>query len=83
MDIQEILAQLKEKFGDSFDISKVTSALKVLDLKNLSLPDIISKLHADGLLSSVSNLNIDSIKDNVVDGLKGKAGSMLGGIFGK
>ena len=80
MDIQEILAQLKEKFGDSFDISKVTSALKSIDLKNLSLPDIISKLHADGLLS---NVNLDSVKENVLDGLKDKAGSMLGGIFGK
>lgn len=75
MDIQTILSQLKEKFGDSFDISKVTSVLKGLDLKNLSLTDIISKLHADGLLSNVSNLNLDSLKE--------KAGSMLGGIFGK
>ena len=83
MDIQEILAQLKEKFGDSFDISKVTSVLQGLDLKNISLPDIISKLHADGLLSSVGNLNIDSVKDNVIDSIKGKAGDMLGGIFGK
>lgn len=84
MDIQDILAQLKDKFGDSFDISKVTSALKVLDLKNLSLPDIISKLHADGLLSNVGqHLNLDSVKDNVMEGLKNKAGGMLGGIFGK
>ncbi|MDE5585477.1 MAG: hypothetical protein K2I92_03935 [Muribaculaceae bacterium] len=87
MDIQQILGQLKDKFGDSFDVAKVTSALKLLDLKNLSLTDIISKLHADGLLANVSHLNLDSVKDSVkdsvVDGLKSKAGSMLGGLFGK
>ncbi len=80
MDIQEIISQLKGKFGDSFDISKVTAALKLLDLKNLSLTDIISKLTADGLLG---NVGLDSVKDNVIDGLKNKAGSMLGGMFGK
>ncbi|MDE5795832.1 MAG: hypothetical protein K2H75_01855 [Muribaculaceae bacterium] len=83
MDIQEILAHLKEKFGDSFDISKVTSALKGFDLKNLSLTDIISKLHADGLLNNIGNIGLDSVKDNVIEGLKNKAGGMLGGIFGK
>lgn len=80
MDIQNILSQLTDKFGDSFDVSKVTSALKLLDLKNLSLTDIISKLAADGLLK---NVGLDSAKDNVIEGLKGKAGSMLGGLFGK
>lgn len=80
MDIQEILAQLKEKFGDSFDVSKVTNALKTIDIKNISLPEIISKLHADGLLDKVG---LDSIKGNVIDGLKNKAGNMFGGMFGK
>ena len=80
MDIQEIIAQLKEKFGDSFDIAKVTDALKSIDFKNLSLTDIVSKLHADGLLK---NVNLDSVKGNVMDELKSKAGGMLGGIFGK
>lgn len=80
MDIQEIIKQLTAKFGNSFDISKVTDVLKTLDLKNLSLPDIISKLGAQGLLE---NVNLDSVKGNVVDELKSKAGGMLGGIFGK
>lgn len=83
MDIHEILAQLKEKFGDSFDISKVTEHLKGLDLKNLSLTDIISKLHADGLLSNLGNMDLNNVKGNVLDGLKEKAGNVLGGIFGK
>ncbi|MDE6394100.1 MAG: hypothetical protein K2K77_02055 [Duncaniella sp.] len=80
MDIQEIIKQLPAKFGDNFDISKVTDVLKTLDLKNLSLPDIISKLGAQGLLE---NVNLDSVKGNVMDELKNKAGGMLGGIFGK
>ena len=80
MDIQEIIKQLTAKFGDSFDISKVTEALKSFDLKNLSLTDIISKLGAQGLLQ---NVNLDRLKGNVVDELKSKAGGMLGGIFGK
>ena len=80
MDIQEIIKQLTSKFGDSFDISKVTDVLKTLDLKNLSLPDIISKLGAQGLLE---NVNLDSVKGSVVDELKSQAGGLLGGIFGK
>ena len=80
MDIQDIIKQLTAKFGNNFDIAKVTDVLKTLDIKNLSLTDIISKLHADGLLN---NVNLDGVKDNVMDNLKSKAGSMLGGIFGK
>lgn len=80
MDIQEILKQLTAKFGNSFDISKVTDLLKTLDLKNLSLSDIISKLGAHGLLD---NANLDGVKENVIDSLKNKAGGMLGGMFGK
>ncbi|MDE5822771.1 MAG: hypothetical protein K2H50_05380 [Paramuribaculum sp.] len=80
MDIQDILSQLTAKFGDNFDISKVTDALKGIDLKNLDFSQILSKLHADGLLN---NLNLDSVKGGVLDGLKDKAGDILGGIFGK
>ena len=80
MDIQAIIAQLKEKFGDSFDIAKVTDALKGIDLKNLDFAEIVSKLHASGLLNNVA---LDSVKGNVLDGLKEKAGGMLGGLFGK
>lgn len=80
MDIQQIIGQLTQHFGDNFDISKVTSALKGLDLKNLDFKDIVSKLHADGLLN---NVNLDSLKGSVLDGLKEKAGGMLGGLFGK
>ncbi|MDE5849124.1 MAG: hypothetical protein K2H38_03190 [Muribaculaceae bacterium] len=80
MDIQAIISQLKDKFGDNFDIAKVTDALKGIDLKNLNFSEIVSKLHADGLLK---NVNLDSLKGNVLDGLKEKAGGMLGGIFGK
>ena len=79
MDVQEIITQLTDKFGNSFDISKVTEALKGLDLKNLNLTEIVGKLHADGLLNNVE----ESLKGNVLEGLKEKAGGMLGGLFGK
>ncbi|MBD5346991.1 MAG: hypothetical protein HDR92_07670 [Bacteroides sp.] len=80
MDIQEILKQLTAQFGNSFDVSKVTDVLKTLDLKNLSFTDIVSKLTSHGLLE---NVNVDSLKGNVIDGLKSKAGGILGGMFGK
>lgn len=80
MDIKDIISRLTAEFGDNFDISKVTEALKGIDLKNLDFSQIISKLHADGLLN---NLNLDSVKGGLLDGLKSKAGDMLGGIFGK
>lgn len=80
MDIQEILKQLTAQFGNSFDVSKVTDVLKNLDLKNLSFTDIVSKLTSHGLLG---NVNVDSLKGNVIDGLKSKAGGILGGMFGK
>lgn len=83
MNIQDILSQLTAKFGNSFDISKVTDVLKTLDLKNLSLTDIIEKLHASGLLNNVGDGALGGIKDNVIDSLKNKAGDMLGGMFGK
>ena len=54
--------------------------LKTLDLKNLSFTDIVSKLGSHGLLE---NVNLDNVKEGVLDGLKSKAGGMLGGIFGK
>ncbi|MDE5996712.1 MAG: hypothetical protein K2G77_00705 [Muribaculaceae bacterium] len=80
MDIQQIISQLTQHFGNNFDIAKVTSALKGLDLKNLDFSEIVSKLHASGLLD---NVNLDSLKGSVLDGLKEKAGGMLGGLFGK
>ena len=80
MDIQQIIGQLTQHFGNNFDIAKVTSALKGFDLKNLDFSEIVSKLHASGLLN---NVNLDSVKGSVLDGLKEKAGGMLGGLFGK
>ncbi|MDE5745023.1 MAG: hypothetical protein K2H84_05105 [Paramuribaculum sp.] len=80
MDIQDIISRLTAEFGNNFDLSKVTEALKGIDLKNLDFSQILSKLHADGLLD---NLNLDSVNNSVIDGLKSKAAGMLGGIFGK
>lgn len=76
MDIKEIISQLKEKFGSSFDVSKVTEALGGFDLKSMSMNDIIAKLTASGLLDA------DALKGGVIDNLKSKAGGMLGGLGG-
>lgn len=80
MEIQEIITQLQGKFGNSFDITKVTSALQGMDLKNFSITDIVSKLKLDGL---VGDLDGDGVQESIIEEIKGKAGSMLGGIFGK
>ncbi|MDE6266823.1 MAG: hypothetical protein K2M07_05675 [Muribaculaceae bacterium] len=80
MDIQGIIKQLTEQFGNNFDVAKVTEALKTIDFKNLSFSDIVSKLSSQGLLQ---NVNLDGVKENVMEELKHKAGGMLGGMFGK
>ena len=43
MDIQSIIGGLKEKFGDSFDVTKVTAMLKDVDLSKISMPEIMEK----------------------------------------
>lgn len=77
MDVQEIIKQLSSKFGNNFDISKVTDFLKNIDLKNLSFTDIVGKLHAQGLLNNVE----EHLKGDALNSLKEKAGGMLGGLF--
>lgn len=81
MDIQQIISQLQDKFGNSFDVAKVTNLLKGLDLSKISFNEIVSKLTAGGLLG-----DLNGKQEGLVDELKGKAGDMLGGLgkmFGK
>lgn len=47
MEIQEIITKIQGTVGDKFDISQVTSMLKGMDLKNISFPDILSKLKSE------------------------------------
>lgn len=79
MEIQEIISHLTSNFGN-FDITKVTEVLKGIDLKNFDLSQIISKLHAEGLLDKA---HPSGESGDILDSLKDKAGDILGGIFGK
>ncbi len=72
MDIQSIISQLKEKFGDKFDISSVTQFLKGIDTSKLSLNEIVDKIKTAGLLP---HIDASSIQDTVKD--------KLSGLFGK
>lgn len=80
MDIQQIITQLQNKFGGSLDSSKITGALKGMDLSSFSFSDIVSKLKTDGL---IGDLDGDGVQESFIEEIKGKASSMLGGMFGK
>lgn len=75
MDIQSIIGGLKEKFGDSIDVSKITAMLKDVDLSKISMPEIVAKVKSAGFLG---DLDGDGVKENIFDELKGKVGSMFG-----
>lgn len=83
MELNEIITQLKDKFGDKIDVTKVTEMLKGSDHSNMSLTDIIAKIKDGGLLG---DLDGDGVKEGFVEEIKGKASEMLGGLghmFGK
>lgn len=83
MDIQEIIAQLKEKFGDKVDVSQVTEKLQGMDLKNMDFSQITSALSADGAIGKmIGDLDGDGVQESPLEELKGKASQILGGIFG-
>lgn len=76
MDINQIITAVKEKFGDKVDVAKITTLLQGLDLSKISLPEIMEKVKESGLVGA-SNLQ------GAVEGLKDKAGDLLGGLMGK
>lgn len=73
MEITEIIGNLKDKFGDTFDVTKVTEKLNGFDLKNMDMSEITSKL--SGL---IGDLDGDGVQEGIIDEIKGK----IGGIFG-
>ncbi len=83
MELNEIITQLKDKFGDKLDISKVTELLKGTDHSKMSFTDIVAKIKEGGLLG---DLDGDGVEEGLMDEIKGKASQMLGGLghmFGK
>ncbi len=75
MDIQNILSQLTAKFGDKFDVSKVTESIKGMGDGNFSLSEIIEKVKGDGL---IGDLDGDGVKESVFEEIKGKVSSLFG-----
>ena len=76
MDIQNIIGDLKSKFGDKLDISAVTEHLKGIDTSKLSFTEIVEKIKSKGL---VGDLDGDGVEESAIDEIKGK----IGGLFGK
>lgn len=79
MEINEIISQLQDKFGNSLDITKITELFKGADLSKFSFEDIISKVKGAGLLG---DLDGDGVQESLGEELMGKAKDILGGIFG-
>lgn len=75
MDIQNILSELTSKFGNSFDVSKVTAHLKGIDTSKFSMTEIIEKVKGAGL---VGDLDGDGVKESAFEEIKGKIGSFFG-----
>ncbi|MCM1292011.1 MAG: hypothetical protein NC111_04210 [Bacteroides sp.] len=76
MDIQNILGELTSKFGNSFDVTKVTEHLKGIDTSKFSMTEIIEKVKGAGL---IGDLDGDGVKESVFEEIKGKIGNMFGG----
>ncbi|MCM1490131.1 MAG: hypothetical protein NC095_04820 [Muribaculum sp.] len=75
MDIQNIISQLQSKFGNNFDVSKVTESIKGMGDGKFSITEIIEKVKGDGLLG---DLDGDGVKESVFEEIKGKIGSIFG-----
>lgn len=76
MDIQSIMAELKAKFGDKFDVATVTEKLKGIDTSKFSMDEIVEKLKGKGL---VGDLDGDGVQESAFEEIKGK----VSGLFGK
>ena len=75
MDIQEIIGQLKDKFGDKVDVDAITAHFKGTDTSNFSVTDIIEKVKNAGFLG---DLDGDGVNEGLVEEIKGKIGSLFG-----
>ena len=80
MEINEIISQLKDKFGNSINVEQITEKLKGFDHSKMSFTEIIAKLKDGNILG---DLDGGGKVESTIDELKGKASQMFGGIFGK
>lgn len=79
MEITEIITQLKQKFGDNIDVTKIKEMFKDKDTSKFSMQEIIEKVKSGNL---VGDLDGDGKVESTFEEIKGKASDMLGGIFG-
>lgn len=75
MDVQNVITELKEKFGDKFDVSAVKEHLKNIDLSKFSMSEIVDKVKNAGFLG---DLDGDGVKENVFEEIKGKVSNLFG-----
>lgn len=75
MDIQAIIAQLKDKFGDKVDVAGITEHFKGQDTSKFSFAEIVEKVKGKGL---VGDLDGDGIEESTIDEIKGKISSLFG-----
>ena len=80
MEINELIGQLKDKFGDTVNVSQITEKLKGFDHSKMSFTEIVAKLKEGSLLG---DLDGDGKVESTIDEIKGKAAQMFGGVFGK
>lgn len=81
MEIQEIIGQLKDKFGDKLDIEKIKEHLNDMDFSKISnISQILPHLKDGGFLG---DLDGDGVKEGLLDELKGKAEDLFGKMFKK
>ena len=80
MEINEIISQLKDKFGNSVNVEQITEKLNGFDHSKMSFTEIVAKLKDGNILG---DLDGDGKVESTIDEFKGKASQMFGGIFGK
>lgn len=89
MDIQQVIADLKEKFGDKIDVDSIKSKLQGMNLKGMDFSQIVAKLKADGaslgdkIGGMIGDLDGDGVQESPIEELKGKASQVFGNMFHK
>lgn len=76
MEFSEIINNLKEKFGDKLDVSKVTEMFKGHDMSGFSMSEIIDKVKNGGGL--LGDLDGDGKVESAWEEVKGKVSDLFG-----
>lgn len=74
MDIQSVIAEMKDKFGDKIDVEAIKEKLKDVDLSKFSMTEIIEKVKG----ASLGDFDGDGVKESAFEEIKGKIGNLFG-----